>query len=329
MAASAVVGNRIEEAGDQLDVIIAQPNIDPYNKFGGMTQAQQNEILCGRFETALEGRDTLAPVLLLAPETFTADIITNDIPSSATFQRLLSLVRGRPGANILFGASTWDYIDSPLKPSHTARRLRDGRWVESHNSALILDGTGRHDIFHKSKLVVGVEQTPYPVIFAKVDDWLGGVMGRCVGQKEISLLSFRADSLAVPIGCAVCYESVYGEYCTGYVRKGARLLTVITNDAWWGDTPGYRQHLNYSRLRAIETRRAIARCANTGISAFISPRGEILSRTPWWQPATLTGTVPLLDGQTFFVRHGDITGRICVLIAALLILAAIIRPRKK
>ena len=95
-------------------------------------------------------------------------------------------------------------------------------------------------------------------------------MGRCEGQGDpAEVLHFR-DSIA--IGCAVCYESIYGEFCTDYVRKGARAMTVITNDAWWGDTPGHRQHCNYSRLRAIELRREIARCGNTGISCIIDGR---------------------------------------------------------
>ena len=146
-------------------------------------------------------------------------------------------------------------------------------------------------------------------------------MGRCIGQKTISCLHYNE----IPIGCAVCYESVYGEYCAGYIRKGARLMTVITNDAWWGDTPGYKQHFSYSCLRAIETRRDIARCGNTGISAIIDQRGEVLSRTPWWQPAVLTGTVNLNSQQTFFVRHGDIIGRICTFMFLLLMLALLVR----
>ncbi len=102
-------------------------------------------------------------------------------------------------------------------------------------------------------------------------------------------------------------------------------MTVITNDAWWGDTPGYVQHLSYSCLRAIETRRAIARCANTGISAIISPSGEIISRTPWWEQAVLTGSLPLRDDMTFFVTHGDIAGRVCTFVFCLLLLALAVR----
>jgi apolipoprotein N-acyltransferase len=154
----------------------------------------------------------------------------------------------------------------------------------------------------------------------------GGVMGRCVGQDEISLLHVRGcNGENIPIGCAVCYESVYGEYYTDYVRKGARAMTIITNDAWWGNTPGYRQHLSYASLRAIETRRAIARCANTGISAIISPSGKILKPTPWWEQASIKSSIPLRDDLTFFVVHGDIIGRICSFVFVLLLSALAVR----
>ena len=227
---------------------------------------------------------------------------------------------------MLFGASTYDYIYTQQAPSHTARHIKDGLWLESHNSALMIDGTQKTEIFHKSKLVVAVEHTPYPAIFCKIDDMLGGVMGRCVGQDEISLLHVQdTDGGNIPLGCAVCYESVYGEYYTGYVNKGAKAMAIITNDAWWGNTPGYRQHLSYASLRAIETRRAIARCANTGISAIISPSGKILKPTPWWEQASIRSYIPLRDDLTFFVTHGDITGRICSFIFVLLLAALAVR----
>ena len=198
----------------------------------------------------------------------------------------------------------------------------------------MIDGSARTEIFHKSKLVVAVEKTPYPALFCKIDDMLGGIMGRCVGQDEISLLHVRdnVSGTNIPVGCAVCYESVYGEYYTDYIRKGAKAMTIITNDAWWGNTPGYRQHLSYASLRAIETRRAIARCANTGISAIISPSGKILQPTPWWEQAVIEGSIPLRDDITFFVAHGDITGRICTFMFMLLLLSLcvrVIRDRKQ
>ena len=102
-------------------------------------------------------------------------------------------------------------------------------------------------------------------------------------------------------------------------------MSVITNDGWWGNTPGYRQHLSYSSLRAIETRRAIARSANTGISAFIDERGEIISSTGWWQQEKLLARLPLNDRQTVFVTYGDITGRVSVFLFYLFTVMAVVR----
>ena len=102
-------------------------------------------------------------------------------------------------------------------------------------------------------------------------------------------------------------------------------MTVITNDAWWGNTPGYRQHLRYASLRAIETRRSIARCANTGISAIIDQRGEIVRSTSWWKPEVLSGTINRNDYMTFFVRNGDVTGKVCTFVFWLLFAALAVR----
>ena len=312
------------EEGEQLDVMIIQPNIDPYNKFQAMTQAQQNGILLSMAEKNLKERkndSTAAPLLIVAPETFTGGVICGEYQRSQTWNGFVRFLKDYPGVNMLFGASTYDYIHSPEAPSYTARKVGDGMWVESHNSALMTDGSARTEIYHKSKLVVAVEHTPYPRIFCPIDNMLGGVMGRCVGQDEISLLHVKDKDSSIPIGCAVCYESVYGEYYTDYIRKGAKAMTIITNDAWWGNTPGYRQHLSYASLRAIETRRAIARCANTGISAIISPSGKIHQPTPCWEPAVIEGSIPLRNDITFFVSHGDITGRVCTFIFLLMLLA--------
>lgn len=329
-AVSGIIYGSYDEKPDPMDVLIVQPNIDPYHKFEAMTQAQQNAVFISQAEGALAGRkaDSTAtgPLLVLAPETFTNDVVTNDLNYSRTLRLFDTFLKDYPGVNILFGASSHTYIDSAGRPSHTARQIRDGRWIESHNSAIMTDGNGHPEIFHKNKLVVAVEMTPYPAVFCPIDDMLGGVMGRCIGQDSISVLHVRSlDDTVIPVGCAICYESVYGEYYTGYVRKGARAMTIITNDAWWGNTPGYRQHLRYASLRAIETRRSIARCANTGISAFIDQRGDILETSQWWKQAVMHGSINLNDDITFFVRNGDITGRVCTFVFWLLTAALAVR----
>ena len=329
---SPIIGSQYKDSmneGSQLPVLIVQPNIDPYNKFQALTQEQQNAILEAQIQEALKDRQadsSASAMLIVAPETFTSDIITGQYDRSRTWRKFTTLLKEYPNVNMIFGASAYDYIQSKERPSHTARHIKDDLWLESHNSALMIDGSARTEIFHKSRLVVAVEKTPYPAIFCRVDDLLGGVMGRCVGQDETTLLKIRdIKGNTVPVGCAVCYESVYGEYYTEYIRKGAKAMTIITNDAWWGNTPGYRQHLSYASLRAIETRRAIARCANTGISAIISPSGKITQSTDWWEPAVIEGEVPLRNDITFFVAHGDITGRISTFIFCLLLLSLAVR----
>lgn len=326
-AISLCIWNSYEESSEPLEVGILQPNFDPYQKFEHLTQDQQNAILEEQLTGLLAGRDTLdqSPLLVLAPETFTGDVVADEIESGRTWRRFNADLSRYNGVNMMFGASSYEFIQSDTKPSKTARPAGEGWWSESHNSALMVDGTGRTEIFHKSKLVVAVEMTPYPGLFCKIDDMLGGVMGRCIGQEEISLLNVKAGDVTIPVGSAVCYESIYGEYCTGYVRKGARLMTVITNDSWWGNTPGYRQHLSYSSLRAIELRRDIARCGNSGISAFIDQRGRIIEKGPWWERTVMSGTMNLNDKVTFFVRNGDIVGRVCTMLFALLALAMGVR----
>lgn len=314
-----------------LKVVALQPNIDPYHKFQALSQSQQNVILLEQLKTALAGRKDTFALLAVAPETFTNDIVTGDYERSMTYRRFREFLKQYHNVNLLFGASSYSYIESAEAPSYTARKVSDGLWVESHNSALMVDGTDDSQIYHKSKLVVAVEMTPYPAFFCKIDDLLGGVMGRCIGQKEVSLLSCRTRDAEgkvvedVPLGCAVCYESVYPEHCAEYVRKGAKALAIITNDAWWGNTPGYSQHLSYASLRAIETRRDIVRSANTGISAIIDSRGNIVSKTAWWEPAVLEGEIHLSEKQTFFVAQGDIVGRLCVFMAVMLLLFCIVR----
>lgn len=325
---SKVMYENYRETSDPVEVLVLQPNIDPYNKFQAMSQDTQTAILLEQIREALPDRYSpsrdsslkAAPLLAVAPETFTGDVVTNYVQDGRTFRRFVSFLEDYPGVSLLFGASSHTFIYSEDAPSVTARKISDGKWYESHNSALVTDGTGRYGLFHKNRLVPAVEMTPYPAFFCRVDDMLGGVMGRCIGQGDVSLLD-----CAYPVGCAICYESVYGEYCTEYVKKGAELLAVITNDAWWKDTPGYRQHLSYASLRAIETRRDIVRSANTGISALINQRGEILQKTSWWEPTVIRGTVNLNDEETFYVRNGDIAGRISVFVSGLLLLYLLMR----
>jgi apolipoprotein N-acyltransferase len=110
---------------------------------------------------------------------------------------------------------------------------------------------------------------------------------------------------------------------TGYVKEGADFLAIISNDAWWANTPGHKQLLSYTRLRAIELRRDIARSANTGISSIIDARGEILLQSEYGTKTVLRGNIAPRSDLTFYVRYGDIIGRWAIFIAVIYFLLAL------
>ena len=118
-----------------------------------------------------------------------------------------------------------------------------------------------------------------------------------------------------------------------YDFEKKNLLFIITNDGWWKDSPGHRQHFTFATLRAIETRREIARSANTGISGFINQRGDVLMRTKYWEPDAIRHTMNANSKLTFYVKFGDYISRFCYYTGLMLLLAsilyAIVKRRKK
>ncbi len=299
-----------DEGDEKVAVTMLQPNIDPYkDKFGGMTQNAQLDRLVEMVRRApADSRFIVAPETALDDNYWIGSIEGTHMVD--TLRR--TLAETHPGASVVLGINTFRgyhkmMYDAP--PTTTARTL-PGRdyWWDAYNSALCIDTTETLQLYHKSKLVIGVEMIPYHEYFAflnKLSVDLGGISGMLATQEESTCFHNRD----LETGCAICYESVYGEYFASFVEKGAKVMFVITNDGWWGDTPGYRQHLRFSRLRAIETRRSIGRSANTGISALINERGDITAQTLWDEECMLSGELTLNDRTTLFVRYGDITGR--------------------
>ena len=119
----------------------------------------------------------------------------------------------------------------------------------------------------------------------------------------------------------VCYESIYGAFVTAMYAM-ERNSCIITNDAWWG-TQGHQQLLSYARLRAIENRRAIARSANTGISAFINAKGEVEQTLAYEKEGSLTAKVQLHNQLTFYSIYGDYLARWSIFLFGLLFCIAL------
>ncbi|HQH19920.1 MAG TPA: apolipoprotein N-acyltransferase, partial [Bacteroidales bacterium] len=136
---------------------------------------------------------------------------------------------------------------------------------------------------------------------------LGGIVGSLGIQNERSV--FTSNDGKIKAAPVICYESIYGEFVSKYVRNGANVICIITNDGWWENTAGYKQHFEYARLRAIENRKNIIQSANTGISGFINQRGDVIQKTSWWKEEVLKDNVFLNDQKTIYVRYGDYIAR--------------------
>ncbi len=300
-----------ENDGDELDIIVIQPNIDPYKKFSSITPQEQLETI---IRLAEENMDEDVD-LIIAPETALPMSINEEGIETNRFITILSKkMEDWGGPDILIGSSTHRYFSE--KQSFASRKLPDGNWLEAYNSALLISKNKPVQIYHKSQLVLGVERLPFPVLFEGMAIDMGGTTGTLGSEKE----PFCLKSKGLNITPCICYESVYGGYVSEFSRLESDFIAIITNDGWWKDTPGYRQHLSFARLRAIENRKYIARSANTGISAILDSKGDILERTSWWEPAAIRGKIKLSRKETFYVKYGDIIGRVSGFTAVLMLI---------
>ncbi len=313
-------------------VSVIQPNIDPYAEKFVIGQDEQNAVML-----SLAVQSPPDAKFIIAPETAIDDQIwEEDFSYSQSIQEFQGMIRGfYPGATYITGATTMRRYSSAMDATPTARRMGDARiWYDVYNSALYIDSTDKVRVHHKSILVAGVEKMPFYGVMKNLD-FLTVSLGGITGQLGVDMghRVFTSTS-GIVSAAAICYESIYGEYFSGFVNKGAEIMFVITNDGWWGDTPGYRQHFSYSRLRAIETRRSIARSANTGISALINPRGDVVAKLGWDERGIVSGELPLSAKLTFYTRNGDYIAGLSWYVAGLSLLCFAVmrvsrRPRKK
>jgi len=151
---------------------------------------------------------------------------------------------------------------------------------------------------------------------------LGGTVGTHVTQDERSI--FTNNKFNISTAPIICYESVYGEFVTGFVQNGANILSVITNDGWWQNSQGHKQHLSFSRMRAIENRRSVARSANTGTSAFVNQRGDIIKSLGYEKRGSLSAVIKSSDAElTIYTQFGDYIARIAIFIMVVIFMYAI------
>lgn len=298
--------NKLHE-GPAVEALIIQPNLDPYSeKFSDTGNALSTNQQLERMLQLAEEKITDKTQFVILPETaLQGGMKESDLENEELIHLIRLFVIKHPGTCVVTGADSYKIFT--VKETETARQLGESnRFIDFYNAAFKIDTSSNIEIYHKSRLVPGVEKLPYPFIFGglvhllKLDAEAGG-LGT---QSESSVFTHQGIKVA-PL---ICYESVFGGYVEQFVKKDASVFFVITNDGWWGNTDGYKQHLLYGKLRCIEFRKELLQCANTGISGLINTEGTLTEKADWWTQQALQVNFHPNNSKTFYSIYGDFLG---------------------
>lgn len=311
-----------------INVTMLQPALDPYNeKYRKDSLTIESDLLKLASENSFLQSDKKSKIdLYLAPETSLPGIggfSERGFNNSFLINNIKAFLANHPKSVYMGGISSYYvYKDDEEKTSTASYLDRQGIWLDEYNSAIQIVPNQNPEVYHKAMLVPGVEIFPYikilkPILGDAMLDLGGTTRSLGISNERKVFANPSNKSVIAPI---ICYESIYGEFVTGYVKKGANLLTIVTNDSWWGYSQGHKQLLVYAKLRAIETRREIARAANSGTSAHINSRGDIVDELPYGAKGALTAQVNLINKETFYTKSGDFLSRICLFVIGALLL---------
>jgi apolipoprotein N-acyltransferase len=311
--------NHYEQKGEKANVVVVQPNFNTYTEkfvIGDYPQLAKFKGL------AVEKLDSTVD-FLVGPETLLPDGMSEDkLAINQSILALKQLLTPYPNLNMLIGASTLKYYEPEHKTITARPSLYSSHFYDLYNSALFVNASDSIAIYHKSKLVAGVEMMPLigllkPILGDVVTDMGGTASSLAKQDYRENFYAFNDDFVAAP---NICWESDFGEYTGEYVRKGANLIFILTNDDWWEDTQGHRQHLHYARLRAIENRRSIARSANTGTSCFINQRGDVSQALPYRVDGVIKEEIYANNELTYYTKSGDVLSRLSLFMASFFLL---------
>ena len=310
-----------EKPVGEVTTLLLQPKLDPYTEKYSKDSLQ----ILGELLSLAEENSKTKVDFFIAPETAfpgNGSLSENGFNKSTSIAIAKEFLGKHPQSIFLTGASTHKFLFDEADTEDYSTKIQEGVWVNSYNSALQIIPNQEVEVYHKAKLVPGVEIFPYirylkPILGDAMLDF-GGANSSLGIDKERKVFSNRFNKAKMaPI---ICYESIYGEYVTDYVKNGANLLAIMTNDSWWDNTEGHKQLLSYARLRAIETRREIVRAANSGISAHINARGDILEDTFYDDRTALLVKANLLEEKSIYTKIGDLISRIAIFVLGFLII---------
>ena len=264
-------------------VVVVQPSINQAEKWEP-TVLDRTLAVYDRLTLEAKG---FSPALVIWPETAVPLFLRQD-PVTLERLRLLSVQVRAP---LLLGAVDAD-------PPGTRRYF---------NSAFFLSEQGIGGKYDKIHLVPFGEYVPLSKFLGFVRAWAAFISEFESGEGRT--LFPLGDAR---FGVVICYEGIFPELFREFVAEGAQFMVNITNDAWFGETSGPWQHLAVLPLRAVENRVAIARAANTGVSAIVEPSGRISQTLGLFRRGILEDHLPARPRATFYTRHGDLFAYACL-----------------
>lgn len=313
-----------EERVNPVDVVVVQPNVDPYLKYSS-SPSQQLENLIELSKSVAHSNTEF----FIWPETaIPQEINEEDVWESPYYHQIQEFLGEYKNGNVLTGLESYLIYDSS-RTSSAVYYPQNDFYVDRFNAAMLIENGAKVQFYHKSKLVPGVEHMPFrgALDFLKpLFRLFGGTTGGYGRQTEASVFYAQSGIGTAPI---ICYESIWGNYVSDFSKEGAQFISIITNDGWWGNTSGKDQHLAYAKLRAIENRRWVARSANTGISGFINQKGDVVQQSKWWTRTALNQEINLNEDLTFYARTGDYLAFLCLGAGGMFLLLLLLKRRNE
>ena len=287
---------------------IVQANTDPYKKWGG----NQDSLILSYFDILNKGLSS-NPDLMLLHETAPPYYFFEDYNRDKTMLFIDFVNRNKKF--LLMGIPHLEYYKDSLSAPNDARvNKKSGSKYDAFNSVVLLEPEKKiseYTIHKKVKLVPFSERVPYQEIFPfteKLVNWGVGISHWQRGN-DLTLFELNSSKLKVKFEGIICFESVFSELVSGGVNNGAEFIAIVTNDGWWGNTSGPYQHEQYAVLRAIENRKWVVRCAQTGVSCFIDPLGRIYDEIPYNTEGYVTKNIIANSEKTTYCINGDVIGK--------------------
>jgi apolipoprotein N-acyltransferase len=208
-----------------------------------------------------------------------------------------------------------DTEHAPLIVNGIGSQFSDGGWLD-YVSAMVFNAQGaeigRYDKMH---LVPFGEHVPFPKLLFFAHKLTGKVSAFTPGSGHRTFLIQSAVGNPHRYGVFICYEAVFADEVRQFPKLGAQVLVNLSDDGWYGDTSAPWQHLNMTRMRAIENRRWILRDTNNGVTAAIDPYGRVRQSIPRHQVDALPAQFGFRDDITFYTAHGDVFAWLCAILS--------------